>query len=143
LPKGEPQPRRYDDVPEPPERLKDEAADEWRRIAPELHRLGILTVVDLRALACYCAAYAEWCEAEDAMIAAKADDPHYFGLAITGGNGGLIANPLVKIRASARHQMMKFAAEFGFTPASRTRVTGSASAENPERKFSGLLAHQT
>jgi hypothetical protein len=37
---------------------------------------------------------------------------------------------------------MRFAVEFGFTPASRTRVTGSAAGDEPERKFSGLLANQ-
>jgi P27 family predicted phage terminase small subunit len=115
----------------------------WQRIAPELHRLNLLTVADLRPPACYCAAYGERCQAEDGMTGIVADDPHHFCLLISGANGNLIANPLVKIRASARDEVMRYAAEFGFTPASRTRISGTAAAGEPERKFSGLLAHQT
>jgi P27 family predicted phage terminase small subunit len=140
--RGEVQPRKPDKVPDPPERLKGEAREEWLRIAPELHRLGILTVADLRPLGCYCAAYGDWCEAEDAMVAAKADDPHNFGLVIETPSGGVMANPLVRIRSIARDKLMRYATEFGFTPASRTRVTGNAAADEPKPKFAGLLANQ-
>jgi P27 family predicted phage terminase small subunit len=142
MPKGEPQPLRYDRVPEPPQRLKDEAREEWLRIAPEMHRLGLLTVADLRPLACYCLAYGRWCDAEDAMIAAKANDPHHNGLVVVTDKGGLASNPLVKIASQAAHDLMRYAAEFGFTPASRTRISGNAAASEPEPKFGGLLANQ-
>jgi P27 family predicted phage terminase small subunit len=142
IPRGEMQPLKPDRIPDPPERLRDEAREEWVRIAPELYRLGVLTVIDLRPLACYCQAYGDWCEAEDAMIAAKADDPHSFGLTLETPNGGIIANPLVRIRASARDKVMRYATEFGFTPASRTRISGNASANEPAPKFGGLLANQ-
>jgi P27 family predicted phage terminase small subunit len=141
IPKGEVQPLKPDKVPDPPRRLTDEAREEWFRIAPELHRLGILTVADLQPLALYCIAYGRWCEAEDAMIAAKADDPHHFGLIIETERGP-IANPLVRIATVAGDKLMRYATEFGFTPASRTRVTGNASADEPEPKFGGLLANQ-
>jgi len=142
LPKGEPQPRRYEECPAAPIRLRDEAREEWARIAPELHRLGLLTVADVRPLALYCLAYGRWCKAEDAMYAAEQNDPHNFGLVVTGSTGSLIANPLVKIASQAAHDVMRYAVEFGFTPASRSRVTGNAAGSEPESKFGGLLANQ-
>jgi P27 family predicted phage terminase small subunit len=118
------------------------AREEWDRIAPELHRLGILTIADYRPLSLYCLAYARWCEAEDALYAEAQNDPRSFGLIVEGAMGGKVANPLVKIAASASLTLMRFAVEFGFTPASRTRVTGSASGSEPKSKFDGLLANQ-
>ncbi|WP_051396726.1 phage terminase small subunit P27 family [Bradyrhizobium elkanii] len=139
IPRGEPKPRGYDKVPPPPSRLKDEARDEWLRLAPELHRLGLLTVADIAPLMLYCDAYGTWCEAQDAMTAIKADDPHHFGL-LTRTERGIAANALVKIARDAAHDLLRYAQEFGFTPASRTRISGGASAE-PESKFGELLAN--
>lgn len=47
----EPQPQIAADVPEPPSFITGYAADEWWRTAPELHRLGLLTRIDVPALA--------------------------------------------------------------------------------------------
>jgi P27 family predicted phage terminase small subunit len=142
IPRGEPHPLRPDRVPDPPQRLADEAREEWLRIAPELHRLGLLTVADLQSLAAYCIAYGRWCEAEDTMAAAKAEDPHSFGLIVSGAQGQPIANPAFKIARDAARDMMRYATEFGFTPASRTRISGTASADESDSKFGGLLASQ-
>jgi phage terminase small subunit len=38
-------PAQPESVPEPPEFLSSFARDEWWRVAPELHRLGLLTVL--------------------------------------------------------------------------------------------------
>jgi len=52
-------------IGEPPmPKLSRVAAIEWRRIVPLLLRLGVLTVVDGKALAGYCHAYARWLQAE-------------------------------------------------------------------------------
>jgi P27 family predicted phage terminase small subunit len=143
-PNGEPQPQRPATIPDPPRRIKrsEFACEEWNRIAPELWRLNLLTVADIPALAIYCQAYAHWCEAEEALYVMKEDDPKHHGLIVEGPNGGKTTNPLVKIAASAALNVMRFAVEFGFTPASRTRISGSASGEEPDRKFAGLLANQ-
>ena len=53
--------------PKPPRYLTRLAAAEWRRLAPELHRLGLLTVVDVAPLAAYCQAYARWRAGEEAL----------------------------------------------------------------------------
>ena len=59
----EPEPRVTETVPEPPEYLGPDAQDEWRRLAPELHVIGLLTVADLHLFAFYCEAYGVWRDA--------------------------------------------------------------------------------
>jgi len=45
--------------------LEAEAKKEWKRLAPSLEAMGILTSVDITAFAGYCQAYARWKEAEE------------------------------------------------------------------------------
>jgi len=46
-------------APECPDWLSDDAKKEWKRLAPELERLGLLTVLDMAAFAGYCQSYAK------------------------------------------------------------------------------------
>src|SRR3990167_8908338 len=62
LQKNEPRPRPV--RPTRPEWLSAEAKREWSRLAGELERLGLLTVVDRAALAGLCQAWARAAEAE-------------------------------------------------------------------------------
>src|SRR5262245_9506007 len=55
-------------LPEPPGFLDKLAKQEWRRVALELHQLGLLTVADRNAFAAYCQAYARWVRAEEALL---------------------------------------------------------------------------
>ena len=48
-----------------PSWLEPEAKKEWKRLAPSLEAMGVLTQVDLTAFAGYCQAYARWREAEE------------------------------------------------------------------------------
>ena len=63
LNRREPAPARATDLSPPPE-LTGVAAEEWRRLAPKLSRLGLLTEIDDRALIGYCVTWARWLEAE-------------------------------------------------------------------------------
>ena len=45
--------------------LMPEAKKEWKRLAPSLTAMGILTEHDTEAFAGYCQAYARWREAEE------------------------------------------------------------------------------
>ena len=115
LPKDEPQPR--SDYTPCPIWLKGKARQEWKRITPELRRLGLLTVVDRAALAAYCQAYARWVEAE-AIIEEK-------GLTFETDSGYVQQRPEVPIAQKSMQIMKAFATEFGLTPASRTRISVS------------------
>ncbi len=48
-----------------PNWLETEAKKEWKRLAPALEAMGVLTAVDITAFAGYCQAYARWKEAEE------------------------------------------------------------------------------
>jgi P27 family predicted phage terminase small subunit len=63
------------------------------------------------------------------------------GLVIRGSLGGAVENPLLYIARKAAADMMKYAAEFGLTPAARSRVAGRGKGDDEQKsKFAGLLA---
>src|SRR5688572_4754536 len=51
-------------MPTCPAHLCPSAKAEWKRLARQLHVLGILTMLDRSVLAGYCQAYGRWVEAE-------------------------------------------------------------------------------
>jgi P27 family predicted phage terminase small subunit len=102
--------------------LKGGAHVEWKRIAPQLFRAGLLTNVDVSALAVYCAAYARWQDAEEALARQREQDDFTCGLLIKTTNGNVIQNPLVGIANRAALLVRLLGSEFGLTPASRTRI---------------------
>ena len=63
LPKGEPKPA-AGRLPSAPRWLSDEAKREWKRLAPRLHAVGLLTEVDGLALAMLCEAFAQYMAAK-------------------------------------------------------------------------------
>jgi P27 family predicted phage terminase small subunit len=128
------------DVPDPPAFITGYAADEWYAVATELHRLGVLTKVDCAPLAAYCYAYGQWRDAAE-MLASMANEPAR-GLVILGTLGKAVENPLIYIARKAAADMMRYAAEFGLTPAARSRITGGNNGDDEQgSKFAGLLAH--
>jgi P27 family predicted phage terminase small subunit len=120
MPKNEPKPRRG--IPKPPPHLIGYALEEWERITPELYVSGVLTMIDGAVLAAYCAAYARWREAEEALARMKARDKLTGSLMIKTKNGNAIQNPLVGVANRSMMLMQRFANEFGMTPAARARL---------------------
>jgi len=128
--KPPPEPAPLDELA-PPHFLKGEAAREWNRVAPELHRLGRLTVVDRTALAVYCRTYARWLAVEAAL---DDEDLVLEGLGEKGSYSQ--QRPEVGIAKHLAAQLKAYASEFGLTPASRARVPGKA----PDDQKSKLAA---
>ncbi len=140
LPIHEPQPERPPICPEPPAYLDDLAADEWRAVAPELHALGLLTVVDVACLAAYCAAYSSWRTAAESLARMAVNDPVMNGQIVKGKCGDAQINPLIGIARRAANDTVRFGSEFGLGPAARARIAAGFNA--PPRgggKFDGLL----
>lgn len=117
LPKNEPKPERPDGVPAPPKYLDKVAKQEWRRIAPELYRLGLLTNIDITALAGYCALFSRWQECESKI---KKE-----GMVFVTDKRNAIHHPYAAIASKSLDQMKAFLTEFGMTPSSRTRISVS------------------
>jgi P27 family predicted phage terminase small subunit len=141
LPRGEPQPQIPDDVPSPPPYLEGYAADEWLERAPELYRLGLLTTVDLAPFAAYCQSYHWWRTALEALRTMGERDALTAGLMVRAGTGGAVQNPLFLTMRQSAQDMLRYAGEFGLTPAARARLSASGFDPPPsDGKFDGLLA---
>jgi P27 family predicted phage terminase small subunit len=94
--------------------LDDEAKREWRRIGRALLLCGLLSRIDRAALAGYCVAWSRWVEAEQKLKVQ--------GLMVKTPNGFEQPSPWLNISNKALEQLRGFAAEFGMTPATRSRV---------------------
>jgi P27 family predicted phage terminase small subunit len=93
-----------------PSWLSPEARREWKRISPELERLGLLTMVDRAALAAYCEAWSRLHAATRAIRAAER-----------------VADSVEVARCARRAEqatdkIVRLAAEFGLTPAARAGI---------------------
>src|SRR5262245_29725022 len=133
--RSEPKPEIPQTPPEAPAFLAGHARDEWKRVAPELHRLRLLTSIDVAPLAAYCAAYGRWRTAEELLNEVR--DELHAGLLVAGSSRA-VPNPLVKISRDAAEAMVRFAGEFGMTPVARSRISAGVGYEPPS-KFDGLL----
>jgi P27 family predicted phage terminase small subunit len=116
---SEPRPERV--VPECPPELGEVARREWDRLAAELGPLRITTNLDRGALAAYCGAYALWAEAMEAI--------QKYGSMIKSPSGFPQQSPYLAIANRQTEIMMRIASEFGFTPASRSRISTSTADE--------------
>jgi P27 family predicted phage terminase small subunit len=101
-------------VVECPPELGPVARQEWDRIAGALTAVGRLTVLDRAALAAYCNAYALWVEAVDAI--------QRYGAVMKSPSGFPVQSIYVSIANRQVEIMIRIAGEFGFTPASRSRL---------------------
>lgn len=109
---------------EPPDFVKADtyALAEWNRIVPLLNNVRILTDADLSALSGYCIT---------CSLATRAAIEVTNGELLVATQMGMKANPAIKIAADARAQCLRFAIEFGLTPAARTRIP-SQKTDKPE-----------
>jgi|ERR1043166_486065 P27 family predicted phage terminase small subunit len=96
------------------------ATREWERLVGELAKLRILTHLDRAALAAYCGAYA--------LRAEAAEQIQKYGVRIKSPTGYPVQSPYVSIANRQAEIMMRIASEFGFTPASRSRIAAPAPA---------------
>lgn len=128
---AEPVPTPTATVPDAPQFLAPYAVDEWNRVAPDLHRLGLLTPLDLTCFAAYCQSFARWRTSEEAVADAA--------MIVPASSGAAAVNPLLRIARNAAADMVRFAGEFGLTPVARARLGSAPSSRSGRGKFDGLL----
>jgi len=130
-------------IPRCPDHFSAEAKAEWRRITKHLESLGLVTEIDRAALAAYCSAWGDyvWAERRIAELNGAAVDKD--GKADNSGERGRIwdtpsgykqISVPMQIRNRAMEMMAKFLAEFGMSPAARSRVTAS----DPQMSLPGV-----
>lgn len=144
------------EIPGCPPHLLPGAKKEWKRIAPELERYGLISKLDRAALQAYCQSYAEMefaekrLNAEIKREAKKREEEEAAGREYTGGdgfmvktiNGNLVYSHWWVIANKARVQVDRFLANFGLSPSSRGRVNPSnhlqrSLFENEEQESAG------
>jgi P27 family predicted phage terminase small subunit len=131
--------------PDPPEHLGDIAKAEWRRAVDQLFGCGLMTALDTPMLMAYCDAFGRYVEASRTMEELARADPVTRGVVVRTANGNPIMNPVLCTLRSSRGDMARFAAEFGMSPASRSRINvgiptaggGTTGALDPEDRFFG------
>ena len=116
-------------IPECPPHLNKIAKAEWKRITMELDALGLIGEIDRAALAACCSAWADFVEASDAL-----EDE---GAVSENAQGSPIRNPWMLIKKQAMDQVVRFYAEFGMTPSSRSRVQSDK--DTPEEELEKML----
>jgi P27 family predicted phage terminase small subunit len=124
MPRNEPKPA--ESRSSPPAFLSAEARTEWRRVIRALMVNGLMTALDRATLAAYCQAYGRWAQAEKALAKMAETDAKNYALLIKTTNGNAIQNPLVGTANKAAADMVRYAAEFGMSPAARARVSSGA-----------------
>lgn len=117
------------EVPECPAELSPAARREWDRLVGDLARLRLITSLDRAALAAYCGAYAMWAEATEAI--------QKYGAMVKSPSGYPMQSPYISIANRQAEIMMRIASEFGFTPASRGRISTPAPDERTLFDFDG------
>lgn len=125
-------------APKPPAVLGAEGKKLWNRIAPELHRLGLLTDLDLEGLVALCVSW------EQARAAAELIRKQgiVVDLPVFRKDGEIAGyrtqrHPAAQTLRDSLTQFKAFAAEFGLTPSARTKFSMPKGQEVDE--LEGLL----
>ncbi len=105
----------------PPPWLDAVAKAEWRRLEPELARLGLLTVLDVAKFAGYCRWYARWrrYESQLSALARKKSGE----LLVMKKSGIVLQHPLVSMAKQAADMMNRFGSQFGLSPSDRASLS--------------------
>lgn len=139
-PLNEREPQPAVEPPAMPAWLSPAAKAEWKRIVPELIRLGLLAKIDRAALTAYCQAVAELEIATQTLDV----EGRVCRMPILNNAGEVIgerlkAHPCVAQMNAASQRVKALIQEFGLTPASRSRVQAGDKppAESRAKKFFG------
>jgi P27 family predicted phage terminase small subunit len=97
-----------------PAHLSPTAKAEWKRLAHDLNKIGLLTLIDRAVLAAFCQSYGRWVEAERKLT----ETPPLLKTPA----GYVQQSPWLTIANKERELMAKFMAELGLTPSSRSRL---------------------
>jgi P27 family predicted phage terminase small subunit len=108
--------------------LDVEAKRQWRKLAPELHVMGVLTKIDGNLLARYCQVWSRWRKMEEWV------QKHGEAVPIKSETGRIMGykrNPQVDIAARLLEIMTRLEPELGMTPSGRSRLEVGSEPEKP------------
>lgn len=113
------------EVPDPPEYLDDLAKEHWKKIVPELKKMGTLAAVDIGAVEAACTAYSN-------MVHASKELKLMNTQTYKTKSGALQQVPQVGIFNTSASLYKSYCAELGLTPAARTRVSPDMDGDDEE-----------
>jgi P27 family predicted phage terminase small subunit len=117
-----------------PKHLCPEAKKEWKRIAPLLEELGLISGLDRSALGLYCqcvGALANYETAFNGMVSKHVAEGKDYAEAVLAASqtqtpsGYVQQSVIVNLIKSHREQVNRYLMHFGLSPAARGRVTPS------------------
>jgi P27 family predicted phage terminase small subunit len=123
------------DKVKPPSWLDPLAKKEFKRIVSELSELGLITNVDIVALATYCDAYSDYVKCTK-MIAEEGLMVEYTNKA---AETNKVPHPLLTKKKQLHEQMKSLAAEFGLTPAARAKLAIAKEDKKPKTEEEELF----
>ncbi len=137
---NEPAPERG--VPTCPSHLSKRAKQTFRKLGKQLDAIGVITKADGLALELLVSAYDEYRDARD-LIHEAAEEKKFEGQTVEMKDGliyrsltanGIIlrAHPANALATNAWRRVASMLAEFGLTPASRSKVSGAGSGEGED-----------
>jgi P27 family predicted phage terminase small subunit len=127
LPKGEPNYARVPRRARAPDWLTGHACEEWFRLAPELHPVGLLNKANHSAFASLC----YWAGEEREL----AETVQRQGRLITTPNGSLQVHPSYSLLKAAAKHHRDLMVEFGLTPTSSPKVRVSPPDEHEDGRW--------
>ena len=116
LPKDEPQPKGDDRCPAS---LSKGAVEVWKRLAPQLKEMGVLTRIDTDVLGRYCEVWVQWRKATDAIVK-------------NGLTFGERAAAVIKIAREAGAEMGRLEMLFGMSASARASLVVAPKADSEE-----------
>jgi P27 family predicted phage terminase small subunit len=122
-------------VPTCPAHLSPSAKAEWKRLARQMHVLGIISHLDRGALAAYCQAYGRWVEAERKLK----ETPTLIKLP----SGHIQPSPWLTIANKQMELMHRYMGELGLSPVARSRVSALPASAGGASKFAGLIGRES
>ena len=137
LNKAEPKPPVPRALPKPPSRLLREAKKEWNRLAPVLVGMDVLTEIDLAAFAELCQNYAYYLITDNKILALGEQGVYAMQKTTT---GYVQQHPLLSLRRQYYEQWRRGLADFGLTPAARSRLMtgeGAGGVDDPMERLLG------
>lgn len=119
---------------DPPPHLNGEALAEWKRLAPELSRLGLLTVADRPFLVVFVEAWAAYRVAagilaeQGPLVKSARDDGQY------------VKNPAAQVARDQADIMLRYGSRFGLSPADRVRLAVTPEDDGGMGDAAGILS---
>jgi P27 family predicted phage terminase small subunit len=101
-------------IPEPPAHLEEREKTKFTSMAEMLARHGVMTELDVGAIARYAVVWCRWLDAE---VEIKKRGP-----VVKTTSDNIIQNPFLAVANKCMLQMAQIESEFGLTPSSRSRI---------------------